>query len=327
VKTITAYCGEWHMSVSSAFRELLVEGLKDHVTINMVPLKNKNSIINPKEPTVFCQIAPTEQALKDPNAKLVWIPMWDDARHYPAKVWASIPKNVRIVAFSEHLANRARQVGLPVLHLKYFKNPDQFSPSGWDQEKVLFYWNRTGMIGPEFLEKLCAALSVNRLIFRADIDPIFGEDIRYQLPARINDTLVETLPFLSSKEAYYRALDKANIVIAPRLAEGVGMVFLEALARGSAVFAYDGPTMNEYITHKQDGYLFPTVYATDADRKNPEFSQRVLSKYPVTDLQNWNDITHLDLKSIGQNARQNHQAGYTQWQQSLDEFTKFITEW
>jgi glycosyltransferase involved in cell wall biosynthesis len=34
------------------------------------------------------------------------------------------------------------------------------------------------------------------------------------------------------------------------------MTYLEAMASGCAVLSYDGPTMNEYIQHGDNGFLF-----------------------------------------------------------------------
>ncbi len=47
-----------------------------------------------------------------------------------------------------------------------------------------------------------------------------------------------------------------NVYIAPRLFEGIGFSFLEAMSMGKAVIAADHPTMNEYIIHGVNGYLF-----------------------------------------------------------------------
>ena len=76
----------------------------------------------------------------------------------------------------------------------------------------------------------------------------------------LDKTRVRKLAFatdwVDARQDYLKYLNQANIFIAPRAAEGVGLSFVEALARGCAVFAYDAPTMNEYITHKADGFLF-----------------------------------------------------------------------
>ena len=51
-------------------------------------------------------------------------------------------------------------------------------------------------------------------------------------------------------------MEQCNIFIAPRKFEGVGVSFLEAMARGIVVIAPDNPTMNEYIEHNKNGYLY-----------------------------------------------------------------------
>jgi hypothetical protein len=58
------------------------------------------------------------------------------------------------------------------------------------------------------------------------------------------------------RSTYDEALREAGIYFAPRLYEGIGMSFLEAMAMGKAVVAADRPTMNEYLTHNVNGYLF-----------------------------------------------------------------------
>jgi glycosyltransferase involved in cell wall biosynthesis len=59
-----------------------------------------------------------------------------------------------------------------------------------------------------------------------------------------------------SREDYWDTLNQCNVYIAPRVTEGIGMSFLEAMAMGIAVAAADKPTMNEYISHGDNGFLF-----------------------------------------------------------------------
>ena len=59
-----------------------------------------------------------------------------------------------------------------------------------------------------------------------------------------------------SQDKYLELLKKSNIYIAPRKIEGIGISFLEAMAMGMVVIAYNNGTMNEYIKHDYNGYLF-----------------------------------------------------------------------
>jgi glycosyltransferase involved in cell wall biosynthesis len=51
-------------------------------------------------------------------------------------------------------------------------------------------------------------------------------------------------------------MNAAHLVFAPRALEGIGMAFLEPMARGQIVVAPDRPTMNEYLRHRTTGLLF-----------------------------------------------------------------------
>jgi glycosyltransferase involved in cell wall biosynthesis len=44
--------------------------------------------------------------------------------------------------------------------------------------------------------------------------------------------------------------------MAPRTYDGIGQSFLEAMSYGIKVIASDSPTMNEYIRHNHNGYLY-----------------------------------------------------------------------
>lgn len=337
--TIKGYCLEWHLNYSGAFHQLLVNPLLDYADVQLqawdgVSWSSKRL---DNSPLVFCQLPPPPELLADPQVRSVWLPMWDHARGYSQKWWNALPKSLRIVAFSGAVAHRARAAGLPTLRLRYFKDPNAFEPARWDSGRVLLYWNRTGMIGPQFLEKLCAVLKINKLMFRDQIDPLISEQAAYGLPARLGRTVVEELPGFMPRVEYVRALEQANVFVAPRLYEGVGMTFLEALARGCAVFGFDAPTMNEYIVHSEDGYLLRASAKYEFLLQISRFMKRRLLRlgigkrtsfeYPVIECQDWHTIEALDLEKLGRTARQCHQIGFAEWQKSIPEYARFVLEW
>ncbi|MEP7293134.1 MAG: glycosyltransferase, partial [Chloroflexota bacterium] len=149
---------------------------------------------------------------------------------------------------------------------------------------------------------------------------------------RIGKTVVETVEVTPSREAYWKLIEPANIVIAPRLHEGAGMVFLEQMARGCAVFANDAPTMNEYIEPGVNGFLFRRGWTLKRIRNAVlwRLAQRSLGvNKPFTFLlperQDWNKIASLDLEKLGRNTREQHIAGYQKWQAGLPEYARFVT--
>jgi len=345
--TITGYCLEWQtITHGGSAHDLIVEPLMQYVDVQ---LKGWDGVSWPGDagnvqhsgfPIIFSHLPPPPELLENSRARLVWLPMWDHARGYSQEWWDALPKSLRVVAFSNAVAQKARAAGLPTLRLRYFENPGTFEPARWNNDRVLMYWNRTGMIGPRFVKKLCAALKIDKMLFRAQIDRRIPEQAAYRLPARLGRTIVEELPGLMLRAEYLRVLEQANVFIAPRLYEGVGMTFLEALAQGCAVFGFDAPTMNEYITHGEDGYLLQPFLPSMKNKFLPKINRfmkpRLLRlgigesssfEHPVTEYQDWCAIGALDLEKLGRTARQRHQIGFVEWQKSIPEYARFVLEW
>ncbi|MEO8393334.1 MAG: hypothetical protein ABI700_10110, partial [Chloroflexota bacterium] len=166
---IFVYSHEWHLTRSGAFLDLVVQPLQRYARINHQAWSNDSSAAHSSASVlVFCQVLPPAEWLLHQNSRLVWIPMWDAIRDRPQAWWNQLPKSLRIVAFSKAVALCARRAGLSVYEVQYFKNPFDFTPAKWDGERTLFYWNRRGILSPEFLEQFCASLNIDRLLFRAD---------------------------------------------------------------------------------------------------------------------------------------------------------------
>jgi glycosyltransferase involved in cell wall biosynthesis len=255
--------------------------------------------------------------------------MWDQAQGYTQEWWNSLPKDLRIVAFSNAVYKKASTAGLPVLRLNYFKDPKCFKPASWVQGRTLFYWNRTGMVSPDFVSKLCKYLDINTLLFKPEIDPRIEANKYFELPERIGCTKVVTIKTTASREEFYRLTESANIFLAPRLTEGVGMVFLEALARGCAVVAHDAPTMNEYITNLQNGVLLTNNYRSVPDKLRSLVGHLYTSATPflLSDNQPWTKLGRLNYEQLGSQARLDHEAGYKNWLKMSDDFASFILKW
>ena len=151
------------------------------------------------------------------------------------------------------------------------------------------------------------------------------------MPDRIGNTVVETIETTSSREAYWKLIEPANILIAPRLHEGAGMNFLEQMARGCAVFANDAPTMNEYIEQGVSGFLFRRGWTLTRARNAVlwRLARRLGGNAPFTFLlperQNWDEMASLDLKTIGKKAQERYIAGYRRWQSAIPEYASFVT--
>ena len=331
-KQVTAYCLDWHTQSSKAFNDLLVEPLQSQVKIKLCSWDGEK--IQGKyfsdEVLVFCMLPPPIKLLHSTSSNLVWIPMWDQAQGYDQTWWNSLPKSLRIVAFSSAIYEKAMAAGLPVLRLTYFKDPKSLQYANWEHGRTLFYWNRTGMVDPSFITKLCKYLDINTLLFKPEIDPRIEANKFYELPERIGDTKVVSIKTTATREEFYNLTESANIVLAPRLTEGVGMVFLEALARGCAVLAHDAPTMNEYITSQQNGVLLTNNYRSVANRLQGvigRYQNTSAAPFLLSDNQPWKRLSRLDYEQLGARARLDHELGYRNWSQKTDAFASFILKW
>jgi len=335
---ITAYCLSWHVTSSSAFTELLVKPLAPYADIRFSAWTGKNDIPPATgDLTIFCQMPPTEAWLAECVTPIVWIPM-ADALYYPPNM-AHHPM-VRVVAFSNVIVHVAGELGLPVLQLRCYCDPAQFPVASFDGERVMLYWNRTGFFHRGFLLKLCHELGVNRLLFRSALDPNIQQSKFYALPDKIGAMVIETHPTLTSYDDYLALLYRANIFIAPRGVEGVGVALLEAMASGCCVIGYDNTTMNEYILHNQNGFLvyiyrrnrifirlyalyerfFTQVYAPYIQRR----TGREVHPPKLTMLQDWRQLRKLDIAKLGAQARQSSLDGYTQWIDSIPHYAEFV---
>ena len=342
MRSVTAYCAEWHIQRSRAFDDLLVDPLKGRIDISLrgwdgVSLDGGDAG-DPGAPLVFCMLAPPASVLEDGGRKVIWIPMWDLVRHKPQRWWNRLSKSMRVVAFSEVVADRSEAAGLATLRLKYYKNPEEFKPVSFAGERTLMYWNRTGMIGPDGLRNLLDALGVQRAFIRDRTDPGVHPGAGLSSAYHLECVAVERIPDSVSFETYKQYLARSHVFLAPRTVEGAGMTFLEAMASGCAVFAYDGPTMNEYIKNGDNGVLFRRLSSRQENFRwaLQRLRQRWLSRgFPdvfrhrpeLPDDQDWDTFGRLDIVSLGARARHTHQIGYDQWSASLDRYAEFIMDW
>lgn len=280
---------------------------------------------------IFCQVIPPLRIFERKDLQVIWIPMWDAVRRQRQLWWDSLPKRLKVVAFSEQIAIRAANAGLQTLRLQYYKNPDQFEPVQFESTRTAFYWNRCGLVSPRFLETFCEALNIDNLLYKLDLDPYADNRVGFELPETVGKTRVITLTRQPSREDFLETLKQANIVIAPRPYEGIGMLTLESLARGCAVFSTNLPAANEYIEHKHSGYLFEYPYTLRRiynvvykKLRKPRFLPSLQPHYMLSDRQKWDEISALNLTFIGQNAREMHMSGYKRWKDDIPRFREFV---
>jgi hypothetical protein len=251
--------------------------------------------INKYDYVVFFQTLLPFYKLKKIKAKIVWVPMLDGVK-LSNQYWSclsSIP--IKILAFSEYLHKKCSEYNIQSLSLKYYL-PPTFSNDLPKKGRHFFFWYRGGITFAE-IKTFLDFQKVDSFIYRSAPDPFHKEENfltddfeKYKLQ------IFQDLNF-DSQEKYLELLKKANIFIAPRKIEGIGISFLEAMALGMVVIGYNYGTMNEYIKHNYNGYLF------DSKIHNINFD---------------------NLEEVLKNSRTMAMNGWEKWENDIKNINEFI---
>jgi hypothetical protein len=255
-------------------------------------------MINRYEYVFFCQVFLPLPKLKKVTAKILWAPMYDGAP-LANIYWRSLSYlPIKVIAFSDVLYKKCMTFRIDVLRLRYYFPPDFYAISSEKKKLNFLFWYR-GSITFDDIKKFLDPENVGNFIYRSSPDAFFKEekispeDIKKYNMKIIDDSAA------NSRGDYLRLLDSVDVFIAPRKKEGIGMSFLEAIAMGKVVIAYDGATMNEYIKNGYNGYLFK-------------------EKQSRIDFKNFPDVL--------ENSRILATEGRKQWENDENKIVRFIME-
>ncbi len=200
---------------------------------------------------IFWEFLPARFSCGVPGKRCVFVPMYDNE-------WGSVwlwrrlgMLGMGVVSFCDRITDHARRCGVKqLIDVDYFP-PDCASEPGDPRKAIL--WER-GQI----------SFSVIKALFRPDqLDKVMlvrrhEEGLQYTAvsPQDMAAYHVEILPggFIPADD-YQRLMAEPGLYVAPRFKEGIGMSFLEQMARGKCVIAHDDATMNEYIENGRNGIL------------------------------------------------------------------------
>jgi len=197
---------------------------------------------------VFFQTLPDlkDRGLLRPKRVLV-MPMYDAVLSVRDDQWWEY-RSFRFVSFCGALTAKLSSLGLDVFSLQFFPSlgPDVvIPPHGLIK---VFFWQRARVPDlQQVLEQFVPGTALE-VFFRSDVGAS-----NLAVPSHVK---LRPLPWFSTREDYLTEVASCDLYVAPRIAEGIGMSFLEAMACGVPVLAWDGPTMNEYIIHDRNGLLF-----------------------------------------------------------------------
>lgn len=224
---------------------------------------------------------------------IIFIPMFDQSGLAPRSYWYHY-RDLKIISFCKTMGDMLSRLGFDVLNVKYYPEPAQVNTK--EQPNTCFFWQRINTIDWPKVKILLEKSRVKRVHIHKAVDP--GH--KFIKPSAIDEKKynITYSKWFPDRASYLKVVDENQIYIAPRLQEGIGLSFLEAMARGKIVVAADQPTMNEYIIDGYNGYLF-----------NP---------YNVKPI----DFSNIDL--IKQNSLLTIKKGHEEWIKSEEAIIDFI---
>lgn len=183
--------------------------------------------------------------------RVLIVPMLDASMGHGRKYWKNM-QGARALNFSRRLSLEHEDAGLENLYLQYFPNPDEHEIQRDFDELRGFFWQRRPEegINCDLIKRLVADQVVKLHCHNA---PDTARSEKWPSPYYFTES-----HWFENRADFENLLSSTNLFFAPRICEGIGMSFLEAMARGMCVVAADFPTCNEYITNNYNGILYPT---------------------------------------------------------------------
>lgn len=145
----------------------------------------------------------------------------------------------------------------------------------WGDEFSVFFWNRVNEVNINTVLGVISKINPS-IIWHQSPDP---HHVVIPLSNNYCNEKIKITKWFNEKTDLYAEILKCGIYMAPRVTEGIGMSFLEAMAMGRCVISPNGGTMNEYIVHGETGILY------DLNDIRP-LSKTMLSKENIRKLQN-----------------------------------------
>lgn len=274
--------------------DFLVDFLSGYFEVNLVYGLPGRDVYNQYNEIVFWQITPEKNVLKKLKDKnIIFFPMYDGIRSWKKKDW-NLFKSAKVINFSKTVDDMLKKWNFSTLYLQYFIEPKGFYKGN---EKEIFFWQRVEPINFSVIKKIFTDDGY-KIHLHTPSDP----NNKFEPPSEedINQYSMSFSNWFDSKQEMWDLIKSKQLYVAPRVAEGIGMSFLEAMSMGKVIVANNEPTMNEYIVHGKNGYLF--------------------------DLENPKSIDFSNIEQVQKNTWEFCNNGYKKWVEDRVKIVDFINE-
>lgn len=208
---------------------------------------------------IFFQILPTPDELQFVMSRnIILVPMFDNDPGITLRQWSEYSE-YKFINFSRTLYSKLEFLNFQSnIYLQFAPNVSKQKKSRDSNRKPkVFFWQRSKKINWSLLKKLINFSQISSFhLHRIEIDA--ENDDWFEVPEDqdLENYNVTFSSWFDSKDDLYRLLSDCDIFVAPRLLEGIGQIFLEAMALGKCVISPNLPTMNEYIDDGVNGILY-----------------------------------------------------------------------
>ena len=236
-------------SGSSNFFKMILEKLAYVVYIEPNPISIENDLLSALETNydlyVFFQFDFMAYAFLSAGKNVLIVPMVDGSGGYGTIHWRLL-KDAKFITFSKSLDYFLRIQNMNTHNIKYWPEPMRYISPLTDD---IYFWPR-GSKFPLTIMNIDKIFGGNRsIIVRLSTDDPIEIDSLGKLPDSV------CLKRISNREEHFTELQNSSIFVAPRISEGIGHSFLEALSFGRSVVANNYPVMSEYISPYSTGML------------------------------------------------------------------------
>ncbi|WP_171208502.1 MULTISPECIES: glycosyltransferase [unclassified Ruegeria] len=238
------------------------------------------------------------------SGHFVIVPMFDGSARLKEKFWQRFPR-ATFVSFSFGMHSILQSASCNSVLVRYYPEVEKRLWQS-DAELSAYFWERrpgSGYDGETVIEA-CRVLGIQKLQIHLAGD--FSSEIEERkatlLAAASSSGPAIELAFSEWFDSKAQAIAEARkhaVYFAPREAEGIGMSFLEAMASGQIVIGPDKPTLNEYISDGETGFLLGKNHGSESlpsltENGLLEMSDRILESV-ARGRKNWlQDVKRLE---------------------------------
>lgn len=264
MKDVIIYTHNWFLSRSDSYRQILFDTL-DYANIKY-KIKTHQEYIEPEyNKNIFYLLYVPDQHYKYKNNtnKYFVLPMYDWFFRKEKPYMDNVSKmwdNINVLTLSNSLSEKLKLYNQPCVNFKFFPIINDNLKISQTDSNILFYWNRSGLYSEKFLKQICKNFKINKFFYFERLDEGNSESIQKTLSICDEFEGIELEKFIfktkeNIRDIYLDIIKRCNIFLSPRFAEGVGLSFLEYMSMGGYIIGYDYSSLNEYISHNENGYL------------------------------------------------------------------------